>query len=298
MWHPTRDIDRLLGGTLAAEREGRLRLHLSVCDDCRRRYDEALLLERALTGDLGRATPREDARVVRRALALLPAPGATPRAAVVTARPFPLRRVAVSLAGAALAVAAILYVTSPVATLVEGDGVRIGGELAPEGAPVRLWSHVEVEGGGYGLLSLAGAEITLSGGTSLRVGLGGRSISLSRSKVWCEVERGRGAFAVRTEEAVARVTGTSFAVERSEPGVTAVRVREGSVEVSGRRGGPPVSLAGGTKTTVRAGGAPDPASVYNGVEDADVLILLRRLGRAIGRGIDGAIEWLRQAPTR
>jgi ferric-dicitrate binding protein FerR (iron transport regulator) len=112
------------------------------------------------------------------------------------------------------------------------------------------------------------------------------------------VERGRGGFAVRTEEAVARVRGTSFAVDRSAPGETHVRVREGSVEVRGTHGGVPVFLGGGTRTTVRAGEAPQPPVAYTGVEDADLLLLLRRLGHAIGRGLDGAIEWLRQGPAR
>jgi ferric-dicitrate binding protein FerR (iron transport regulator) len=296
MWHPRSDIDRLLAGALDADRAVALRLHLSICEDCRRRHDEAVLLERALSGDVHRPTAREEARMVERALRIVPAPRGG--GGVLVARPLPVRRLVATLAGAALAVAAALFVTSPVATFLEGEGVRIGGALAVEGTPIRFWSRIEVDGTGYGLLKLEGAQVTLSGGTALRVELGGRALALSRSKVWCEVERGRGGFAVRTEEAVARVRGTSFAVDRSAPGETHVRVREGSVEVRGAHGGEPVFLGGGTRTTVRAGEVPQPPAAYTGVEDADLLLLLRRLGHAIGRGLDGAIEWLRQGPAR
>ncbi len=296
MWHPRRDVDRLLAGTLSAERAAVLRLHLSICEECRRYHDEAVLLERALAGDVQRPTAREEARILERALRI--ADEAAVRAAAPPRRPRALRRLTVSLAGAALATAAILVATAPVGTLVEGEGVRIGGELAADGARVRFWNRIEVDANGYGLLRLDGAEVTLSGATALRVELGGRALELSRSKVWCEVERGRGRFAVRTEEAVAQVKGTSFAVDRAAPGETGVRVREGSVEVRGKGGGRAVLLGAGTQTTVRAGEGPEAPSAYNGVEDADLLLLLRRLGHAIGRGLDGAIEWLRKGPVR
>jgi len=295
MRHPRRDIDRLLLGTLPAEDEAVVRLHLSLCDDCRRHFDEALLLERALAGDTRRPTPREEARMRARALRILPAERSGDAS---TPRPFPVRRLAASFGGVALAAAVALLALSPVATFVEGEGVRIGGELAAEGAPIRFWNRIEVDGGGFGLLRLAGAEVTLSPGTSLRVELGGRVVDLARSKVWCEVARGRGRFAVRTEEALAQVKGTSFAVDRAAPGATDVRVREGSVEVRGARGGEPVLLGGGTKTTVRAGEPPAAPTAYSGIEDTDLLLLLRRLGHAIERGLGGAMEWLRQAPRR
>src|SRR5262249_49704680 len=107
-----------------------------------------------------------------------------------------------------------------------------------------------------------------------------------------QVEKGRGAFVVRTDRAEARVLGTSFVVDRAAGGDTDVRVIEGTVEVEDaeRRGS--VRVRGGQRTHVGARAAPSPPRRYDGHSDSDEW---KRFFAEIGRALDDAFKHLKDA---
>lgn len=294
--HARRAVERLLAGTLSPGGERRLRRHLGRCGDCRAYYDTRLLLERAFAGDVARPTAAEEARAERRALAAagLDVAGGTP------ARPPSPRRRALALGLAAATAAAVLawwVITAPVAHVLDARGARIAGQLVKPGMPVRPGQLVEVGRGGFAVVDLGGAELRLAAGTALSIARGGREVSLERSKVWCDVARGGGAFRVRTSTAEATVLGTSFVVQRKEDDTTEVRVRKGAVRVADRNGRGDVIVREGQKSRVRPGKAPSAPEASSGFEDLDLADLVRQLGREIERGANEAAKaFNRKAP--
>lgn len=292
--HARRAIDALLADGLPLEEERRVRAHLAACEDCRRYYDARVLLERAFAGDRDRATAAEEARAARRALAAV---GLDDGRDVGARTPAPTSRrrfFAFALAAGAAVVAAGIVFALPVARVVDGDGVSVGGRPAVAGAAVRRGDLVEIAPGGFAVLESDAARLGLTGGAALSVGLGGREITLERRKVRCDVEKGGGKFRVRTATAEVTVLGTSFVVERREDETTEVRVREGEVRVADRSGRGEVTLREGERSRVRPGRGPSEPEGYSGREDLDLAELLRRIGRGIGRGIDGAVRTLKR----
>jgi ferric-dicitrate binding protein FerR (iron transport regulator) len=127
-----------------------------------------------------------------------------------------------------------------------------------------------------------------------RPGPRGEVVELRAGRVWCEVDRGRGAFEVRTDGATARVLGTSFVVEREEQGDTEVRVMGGTVEVEDHRKGGRVLVTAGQKSRVHAGAPPSAVDRYREEDDRDAWNdLLRELGRKlrrVGKLLDRLLE--------
>ena len=174
--------------------------------------------------------------------------------------------------------------------------MRIAGRAVKPGASIRAGQLVEVGRGGFALVDLRGAELRLAAGTALTIARGARDVSLERSKVWCDVARGGGAFRVTTGSAEVSVLGTSFVVQRREDDTTEVRVRQGTVRVRDRNGRGQVIVREGHESRVRPGRAPSAPEASSGFEDVDLADLLRRIGREIERGADQAVRALKSSP--
>lgn len=307
-------IERWLAHDVSAAHERRARRHLGTCARCRALYDEQSALLRALAGDAHRATPAEDARVVRQALAAaglsLPRPKRSLLDRVVDA---PVRFALVGAAILVLLVGGGIWLGSSIrgaarrptiakrpfvaptesaaGHLVVARGVTIDGKPATAGDGLRAGSDVAV--GVHGLAQIdviRGGRIRLYPGAHVALSARGEIVSLNQGKVWCQVDKGRGPFAVRTERAEARVLGTSFVVDRAGSGDTDVRVIEGTVEVedADRRG--TVRVRGGQRTQVVARSAPSEPRSYDGHSDSDEW---KRFFEEIGRAIDDAFKQLK-----
>ena len=311
-------MQRYLAHDVSAAAERRTRRHLVGCARCRARCDEESALLRALAGDARRATPAEDARVVRQALAAaglsLPRPQRSLFDAIVDA---PVRfalvaaAILVLLVGGGIGIGGAIHGArrqpaiakrpsgAPAAadnvagTLAMARGVTVDGKPATSGDVVAAGSEVAV--GAHGLAELdvvRGGRVRLYPGARVALSVRGERVSLERGKVWCQVDKGRGRFAVRTDRAEARVLGTSFVVDRAASGDTDVRVIEGTVEVedADRRGS--VRVRGGQRTAVVARSAPSEPRSYDGHSDSDEW---KRFFDELGRALDDAFKKLEGA---
>jgi ferric-dicitrate binding protein FerR (iron transport regulator) len=170
-------------------------------------------------------TPRDELRDELEAFLADTAPDRAARAAlkarVLADRPSRTRRAVLAVSLAAAAVLAAFIATRP-------DGARPTGPVAlgSDPAPVAVQQDVVVRAQGVG------------------VATPGR-VAWSEGTVRVEVTPDRGvSFEVTTDEAVVRVVGTVFEVERGLYG-TAVAVDRGTVEVTCRGGRPAQVSAGG-----------------------------------------------------
>ncbi|MBN2493085.1 MAG: FecR domain-containing protein [Deltaproteobacteria bacterium] len=232
--HAREQIDRYLCDDLGSWSAARMRRHLSACPACRERYDEQILLVRALHGDAGAPGADELARMVRRVereLGLTQKPDAGQRAL----------KWALGIAGAAAACLALLLV--------------LWSPAEPEAPKIQEPSWLESGPVASSLVTEAGVRIEIHPHSRYRVCDAGRLMELASGKVCCRVEPGTGGFSVRTPEARVDVRGTSFVVDRLSEARTTVRVIEGRVEVSGEKGKALV-LDAGQRCIVKAGGAP------------------------------------------
>jgi ferric-dicitrate binding protein FerR (iron transport regulator) len=290
-------IDRLLAVGLPPRAEVKLRAHLRGCEPCRGYYDDEVRLLRALAGDVRRPTPAELDRLVRRTLAeVAPAsPRPQPKPSWVDAWIFePWRQATYGLVAASVALVLLVLVgvqlemsgrVSGAPTLAAALGtvreVTLDGAPAAEGTGVFEGAELAVGKSGAAELQLVrGGRLRLFPDAKVVLGSRGETVELRAGRVWCDIDPGLGGFSVRTDNAVARVLGTSFVVERESSGATDVRVLSGAVQVqdSGHRG--EVVVHGGQKTEVRAEAAPSPASHY---DPSDDLSAWDRLWRGIGR---------------
>ncbi len=309
-------IQRYLAPDVSVASERRLRRHLGVCGRCRAIYDEESELLRALAGDTQGATPAEDARVARQALAAaelsLPRPERSLFDAIVDA---PGR---FALVGAAILVlligggiwlgssirgaarqptianrSAAARAASLAGNLAMAHGVTIDGKPAATGDVLVAGSTVAV--GVHGLAEIEvvrGGRVRLYPGARVVLSAGGEVVALAEGKVWCQLDKGRGGFAVRTERAEARVLGTSFVVDRAASGDTDVRVIEGTVDVEDADHRGTVRVKGGQRTQVSARSAPSAPRRYDGHSDSDEW---KRFFEGIGRALDDAFKQLKDA---
>lgn len=309
-------IQRYLAHDVSTAKERRTRRHLGDCARCRAICDEESALLRALAGDAQRATPAEDARVVRQALAAaglsLPRPQRSLFDAIVDA---PVRFALVGAAIVVLLVGGGIWIGRSIhgpgrqpaiakrssmtpagnvaGSLAVARGVTVDGKSATSGDVVAAGSEVAV--GVHGLAEIdvvRGGRVRLYPGAHVALSARGELVSLEQGKVWCQVDKGRGRFAVRTDRAEARVLGTSFVVDRAASGDTDVRVIEGTVEVedTDRRGS--VRVKGGQRSQVVQRSAPSEPRSYDGHSDSDEW---KRFFDEIGRALDDAFRQLKGA---
>ena len=171
------------------------------------------------------------------------------------------------------------------ARLTQAHLVLVAGRPARAGAALRAGWAVEVSPRGLAEVVLErGGHLRVFPRTSLTLAARGEIVDLTRGKVWCEVEGGRGTFRVRTAEGEARVIGTSFVVERAA-GRTEVRVMRGAVEVEDARQRGRLRLRGRQRTRLAAGRPPEPPRHYAPSSDSDSW---RRLHTAILRVVKDA----------
>ena len=292
--HPDRDIELYVAEGLPPAAEERLRTHLARCAHCRARYDERVLLMRALAGDPGKATAAEDRRMAARALSGFRArPHSPGRADRVVDGLLWLRgpRLATAGALAAAAVVLVIWTRPPPARLVAAEGVQVDGELAAPGDGLSTGARVQVAVTGVAELTIArGGTIRVFPGATVTVGARGELIELERGRVWCQVDHNGRPFAVRTDRGEARVLGTSFVVEKSGDGDTEVRVQEGTVAVEDRDHRGTVEVHSGQKTRLRARAAPTPPRGYSDRDRSDWVRSLENFLRKVGRGIEKAVD--------
>lgn len=303
--HPDRAIDRLLSDGAAEALAGSVRAHVAGCARCRARYDGQVLLLRALAGSVRRATPAEDARMVRRALAAAGATSPTSAAKEVPA-PFwlDLRRLVVGLSFAAAAVvlavlAGTLLRSGPAARLVTAHAVLVNGQPAAAGAALAAGARLEVPRTGLAELALdRGGRVKIFPGTRVVVGRRGEIVQLEAGRIWCQLDRNGRPFAVRTDQGEARVLGTSFVVEHAKGDETEVRVLEGTVAVEDNAHRGTVKVHGGQKTQLRPRAPPTPPQSYAEHDRSDWAAGLRSLVEKIGRGVGKAFHDLKDAIER
>ncbi|MBS2029093.1 MAG: FecR domain-containing protein [Deltaproteobacteria bacterium] len=294
-------IDRLLAVGLPPRAEVKLRAHLRGCEPCRAFYDDEVRLLRAFAGDVRRPTPAELSRLVRRTLAEV-APGAPrpeSKPSWVDAWIFePWRQLTIGLVAASVAVLLVVFAgvqlessgrvsgaPSLAAAVSTTREATVDGAVAMDGTGVFAGTEIAVgKSGAVELQLVRGGRVRLFPETRVVLGPRGETVELRSGRVWCDIDPGVGGFSVHTDNAVARVLGTSFVVEREASGATEVRVLSGAVQVqdSGHRG--EVVVHGGQKSEVRAEAAPSPASHY---DPSDDLSAWDRLWRSIGRFLRG-----------
>lgn len=290
-------VDRSLTDGLSPRAEARLRRHLAACAACRDYYEQGLALVRAAAGASGERPARsERERAEARLMAAVGLPSSAP------AIPERLTASLVWRPWAYAATAALVVATS--AWLVWPDPVRVSGvrgKVTVAGVPLRpgdaLPRGAEVAtGDGQAELDLGrGRVVQVFPHTRVRFAPSGKMPELAEGRVRCKVERGKGSFEVRTAEAVARVLGTSFVVERDpDTHVTEVRVAEGEVLVTSvDRPDSPLRVKAGRKTKVLAGQAPERPKQYDPDSDQRQWNL-GWLTRAIKRGWQGFKDWMQR----
>lgn len=302
MVHDRDEIERYVGEGLPAGREAGLRAHLTECAECRGYYERQLELLRALRGAPDEPTPGEEAALRRRVLAGLDdAPGVgwaqrwydwLDRYIIVRDRP----RVAAGLVAACLLVVGVVVLiiavpARPVGRIARAEVALLAGQPVANGKPIRTGQRLEVARSGLAVVELeeTGTVRVFSGSELSFVG-NERRLELAVGKIWCLVDPGANGFQVQTHEAVARVVGTSFVVERRGE-TTEVRVMEGRVEVEDAQGHGEVEVAAHRRTRVAAGAAPEKPRRYSSGADRDewessVHRLLKQLERDLSNGID------------
>ena len=296
--HPSASrIDRYLQGGLPPRAEGKLRDHLRGCKSCRDRYDDQVVLLRALAGDEEIPTKQEDERMVHLALT---AAGLPPAQEPEERRSIPYIPVP------AFAVAAVLLLVvlslglwlalrpaEPViaAQLIKARNVTLDGVAADtrifKKIPIRDGEMLAVEKRGFAELMLArGGTVRIYPRTILSLYGPGERVDLGMGKVWCIVKPSGMPFLVRTDVAEARVVGTSFVVEREKSGETEVRVMKGEVEVKNVNKEKKVRVRGGSRTRVAADQPPSPPRRYDPKDDESQWdAFLRELKRGVKRAI-------------
>ena len=297
--HRRSAIDRYLAEGLPEKAEGRLRAHLARCEGCRRYYDEQVLLLRALAGSSSQPTAADARRMEKLALAkagvVLSEPKKADRVQVLVDRLLWMPRSYLAAGAAAvLLVAGALLLRGPTLAgrVVAAEDARVEGRAAAEGMAVPSGAEVEVAQGGAMEIALErGGRVRLFPGVRMALTPRGEVVELEAGKVWCEVDRTGGVFAVRTDTAEARVLGTSFVVEKQKA-ATEVRVVSGSVEVEDARRRGRVLVKGGQKTRVAPESAPAAVSRYAGEDRIEWERLVRSLGRGFRKGIEALKDLL------
>lgn len=297
--HRKRAIRRYLESGLHAGAESRLLAHLRGCAACRAYYDQQALLLRALAGAIAVPTRAEEERLATR---MLRAGGVTPSAVTWVDRVMeaPARSAALAFAALLLFVSLGIFVGRALipgraGVLVAARSVTVDGRALQPGAKLPAGARITVEKKGAAEIELArGGKARLYPGAAVVLGKSGELIDLSTGKVWCEVDRDRGAFAVRTDRAEARVLGTSFVVEKRKDGDTDVRVVEGTVEVEDVEHRGQVRLERGQRSRVASGSGPSPPRRYDSDDDlAEWERILEEIGRAVEetfKAIENALE--------
>lgn len=292
--HPDRDLELYVAEGLPPAAEERLRAHLAQCSRCRARYDEQVLLLRALAGDPQKATAAEDRRMAARAVSgFRDRPRSPSRADRLVDGFLWLRGPHWAAAGAlaAAAVVLVIWTRPPPARLVAAEGVQVNGKLAAPGDRLSTGARVEVAVTGVAELTIArGGTIKVFPGTTVIVGARGELIELEAGRIWCQIDHNGRSFAVRTDRGEARVLGTSFVVEKSGDGDTEVRVQEGTVAVEDRDHRGTVQVHSGQKTRLRARAAPTPPKGYSDRDRSDWVRSLEKFLRKVGRGIEKAVD--------
>ncbi len=256
------EIDRYLLDGLPPGREVRLRAHLRACPACRVRYDELTRVLRGLAGAPQGPTAGEEARLERLVLARA---GLRPLAPPATrARSSPLEGL-VWLTGGRLAALAAAGLALVLGLVWLGMGAR--------GKTLEGMQELHLARGGV-LRVFPGARARL---------LGEERLELEAGAVWCQVDRGRGEFTVRTPHAEVRVLGTSFVVEERAGQGTEVRVLSGQVELSARRSPGQVRLTAGERSAVLPGRPPAAPGRYDPRPD-------RAAWEQIQGGVEHALE--------
>ncbi|MBI5482779.1 MAG: FecR domain-containing protein, partial [Deltaproteobacteria bacterium] len=196
--------------------------------------------------------------------------------------------------------------SAPAAEVVAGrltraQRVRIDGQPAAVGAVLGVGASLQVAPGGHAEVELErGGRLRLYPRAQARLQGRGDEVTLGTGRVWCQVDADRGAFRVRTDEAEARVLGTSFVVER-QAGRTDVRVMSGTVEVEDRSRRGVVRVKARERTRVEARAAPSRVRRYAPESDSadwdrmleDIRRALKRTGKAIERGLKSLGDKLR-----
>lgn len=287
--HLNHNIDLYISEGLSPRAESRLRNHLRTCSRCRSFYDKQVVVHRALAGNPDVPTPQEEERLVR---LVLQNTGLRLPEQQTEERPGLMGRIiwapVPTLAAAALVLVlaitglafSLLSASSEdlviAAHLTEGrnivlDGkpvdIRTSGELA-----VRANMKLEVGPGGFAKLSLQrGGSVRVFPESTLSLSGPGELLELSGGKVWCLVEPGNVPFAVpftvSTDVAEVRAIGTSFLIERRQPGETGVRVAKGVVEVSNTRTGEAVRVEGCHETRIAPGSSTNSPGRYSPKRD-------------------------------
>ncbi len=300
--HPSASrIDRYLQKDPPPRVEGKLRDHLRACGRCRERYDDQIVLLRALAGDARIPTKQENDRMVRLALRAAGLPPAREPAEKRGA----LDRIPYISAPALTATALVLLVVvafglwlalrpaEPViaAHLVKAKNTTLDGVTADtrifKQIPICDGELLAVEKRGFAELVLArGGTVRIYPKTVLSLSGPGERVDLGIGKVWCIVKPSGMPFLVRTDLAEARVVGTSFVVEREKSGETEVRVMKGEVEVRNVNKQKKVRVRGGSRTRVAADHPPAPPRRYNSEDDESQWdAFLRELKRGVKRAI-------------
>jgi ferric-dicitrate binding protein FerR (iron transport regulator) len=177
--------------------------------------------------------------------------------------------------------------------LTQARRTTLDGQPASVGAEVRAGAALHVGPGGHAEVALErGGRVRLYPRAEARLQGSGDEVALASGRVWCQIDSGRGGFRVHTEEADARVVGTSFVVER-QAGHTDVRVMQGAVDVqdAGKKGS--VRVKARERTRVEKRTAPSRVRRYAPDSDSgdwdrmltDIRRALQKTGRAIERGL-------------
>jgi hypothetical protein len=296
--HPSASrIDRYLQVGLPPRAEGKFRDHLRGCESCRDRYDDQVVLLRALAGDAESPAKQEDERMVRLALA---AAGLPPEQEPEEQRSIPYIPVP-SFAAAAVVLLVVLTLglwlaLRPAemviaAQLIKAKNLTLDGMAADtrifKKIPIRAGEMLAVEKSGFAELALAqGGAVRIYPRTVLSLSGPGERVDLGMGKVWCIVKPSGKPFVVRTDIAEARVVGTSFVVEREKSGETEVRVMKGEVEVQNVEKEEKVRVRGGSQTRVAADQPPSPPRRYDPEDDESQWdAFVRELKRGVKRAI-------------
>jgi hypothetical protein len=146
----------------------------------------------------------------------------------------------------------------PGAAVVEAlraDRASSGGRILQAGTRMPAGEMVEVAEGGAAVLRFLadGSEVSLAGGTALRLADDGVQARLVRGRLEARVRpQGGGRFAIAAPQATATVVGTRFVLEAGGP-TTRLAVSEGVVRFAAT-GGDTVQVAAGASAEAGAAG--------------------------------------------
>lgn len=291
MSHVTHLIDEVLTGrVLSAADDDAFRAHLRGCDDCRRQYDEKLLVLRATRG--GEAAPGELERATVRAVRL-----ATPVAASPSVFPWSWLFVGAAVAAAALVVLAATWPREQVGVvLVAGKGLTIDGVPATRDMVVLEDALIVSEKEDSALLLTDGTGkrgVLIRGGTRARI-VSADEVKLEQGRVRVQVKDPINEMVVKTERLrVVQDTAGVFIVDEKPTG-TLVAVHQGKVVVRGQEAQVEVSEGQETELTGTTLAPARPVASHSLVEDRGdgtvwgaIIRFLKQLVDVIGKALTG-----------